>query len=120
MDHAPPVGDDSRGHAERTGRSRLDRVVLRNGVPRYRVAPRGQASFGAGSIGIVDGSSAPAAVASGGTNHRTRSSARATPATAWPSIGCDHMWVPIPTWLSYTMSSGPLTSPARPNIACDS
>src|SRR5215469_7455126 len=37
MDHAPSLGGDSRSHAGRTGRSLVDRVVLRNRIPRCRV-----------------------------------------------------------------------------------
>ena len=37
VDHAPSVGGDSCSHAGRTGRSLLDRVVLRNRIPRCRV-----------------------------------------------------------------------------------
>src|SRR5215470_13235063 len=37
VDHAPPLGGHSRSHAERTGRFLLDRVVVRNRIPRCRV-----------------------------------------------------------------------------------
>src|SRR3954453_1027913 len=40
MGHAPAVGGDSRGYAGGAGRSLLDRVVLRNRIPRRRLAPR--------------------------------------------------------------------------------
>src|SRR3954466_10630284 len=40
MGHAPAVGGDSRGDAGRAGRSLLDRVVLRDRIPRGRLAPR--------------------------------------------------------------------------------
>src|SRR3954453_16775221 len=40
MGHAPAVGGDSRGDAGGAGRSLLDRVVLRNRIPRRRLAPR--------------------------------------------------------------------------------
>jgi SAM-dependent methyltransferase len=45
VDHPPPVGNDPRGHARRTRRLHLDRVVPRNRVPRRRV-PRPACVYG--------------------------------------------------------------------------
>src|SRR5215467_14629750 len=97
MDHAPSVGGDSRSHAGRNGRPLLDRVVLRNRIPRCRV-PRPlnpRTTFLAISAAIV---ALVLSACSGPSRSSTSSMVPATPATAANPVQRENSRPGTPGW----------------------